>query len=168
MTEQRYLPPAELEAELRKIRDQQRELREAIRAGEEVLVRLDGVIKLLDSASKWGWWDVLGGGFFVTMAKYNRLDKAKVQALKAQEACHVFARELRDVKFNLKLNIDFDGFLRFADYFFDGLFSDIATQSRISSMRNDVRRQRSEVEGIIGMLRWRLAQAEAEAQKLSP
>lgn len=138
---------------------EERELREAIAAGQEVLFRLDAVSKSLDSASNWGIWDMLGGGMFVTWAKHSRLNDAREQARRAQEACRVFARELKDVQIQLDVNLELDGFLTFADYFFDGFFADVMVQSRIGSMRDDIRRQRSYIERVLQTLQSRLRQA---------
>jgi hypothetical protein len=135
---------------------EERELREAISAGREVLYHLDGVSKALNSASNWGIWDMLGGGLFVTWAKHSRLNDAKRQISQAQAACRTFARELRDVQMHLDINLELDGFLTFADYFFDGFFADIMVQSRINSMRDDVRRQRAYIERTLRTLEDRL------------
>lgn len=138
------------------INSEQRELREAIAAGEEVLYHLGAVSKSLDSASNWGIWDMLGGGLFVTWAKHSRLNDAKEQVRKAEAACRIFARELKDVQMQLDANLELDGFLKFADFFFDGFFADIMVQSRIGSMRDDVRRQRAYIERTLQTLRSRL------------
>lgn len=138
------------------VNSEQRELREAIAAGEEVLYHLGAVSKSLDSASNWGIWDMLGGGLFVTWAKHSRLNDAKEQVRKAEVACRVFARELKDVQMQLDANLELDGFLKFADFFFDGFFADIMVQSRIGSMRDDVRRQRAYIERTLQTLRSRL------------
>lgn len=135
---------------------EEREIREAISAGEEVLYHLDAVSKSLDSASNWGIWDMLGGGMFVTWAKHSRLNDAKTQVHKAETACRVFARELKDVQMSLAVNLELDGFLTFADYFFDGFFADIMVQSRIGDMKDDIRRQRQYIEQLLQRLRTRL------------
>ena len=137
---------------------EERELREAITAGEEVLYHLNDVSKSLDSASNWGIWDMLGGGLFVTWAKHSRLDDARNQVRKAEAACRVFARELKDVQVSLDANLELDGFLKFADYFFDGFFADIMVQSRIGAMKDDIRRQRAYIEQTLQRLRTRLRQ----------
>ena len=135
---------------------EEREIREAINAGEEVLYHLEAVSKSLDSAANWGIWDMLGGGMFVTWAKHSRLNDAKAQVHKAEAACRVFARELRDVQMSLDVNLELDGFLTFADYFFDGFFADIMVQSRIGNMKDDIRRQRAYIEQLLQRLRTRL------------
>lgn len=140
----------------RDINAERRELREAIAAGQEVLYHLDSVGKSLDSASNWGIWDMLGGGLFVTWAKHSKLDQAREAARKAQQACRVFARELKDVQMQLDSSLQLDGFLKFADFFFDGFLADIMVQSRIGAMRDDIRRQRAYIERTLQTLRSRL------------
>ncbi|NLW16566.1 MAG: hypothetical protein GX033_02785 [Firmicutes bacterium] len=143
---------------------EERELREAIQAGREVRYHLDGVSKALNSASNWGLWDMFGGGLFVTWAKHSRLNDAKQQIRKAQDACRTFARELRDVQMHLDINLEMDGFLKFADYFFDGFLADIMVQSRINSMRDDVNRQRAYIESTLWRLEDRLRQIRNNTQ----
>ncbi len=138
------------------INSEQRELREAIAAGQEVLRHLDAVGKSLDSASNWGLWDMFGGGLFVTWAKHSRLNDAREQVRKAEAACRVFARELKDVQVYLDANLELDGFLTFADYFFDGFLADVMVQSRIGAMRDDIRRQRAYIERTLRTLQSRL------------
>jgi chromosome segregation ATPase len=59
------------------IKSKEREINEAINAGNELLYSLDIVKDILDSASGWGVWDMLGGGFISTMAKHSDIDEAQ-------------------------------------------------------------------------------------------
>lgn len=135
---------------------ERRELREAIAAGREVLSHLGRVDAALNSASNWGLWDVFGGGVFVTWAKHSRLNEARTAADRARQACRIFAKELRDVQVQIDIDLNLDGFLTFADYFFDGFFADIMVQSRIGAMRNEVRQQTDFVQTLLGRLQERM------------
>src|SRR5436190_664742 len=51
----------------------QREIREAIAAGEAVRASLEKVADALGSARKWGTWDMLGGGIVATSFKHSHI-----------------------------------------------------------------------------------------------
>ena len=47
----------------------QKELKEALDAGQSALSSLKSVSSDLDSAANWGTWDMMGGGLLTTMQK---------------------------------------------------------------------------------------------------
>lgn len=131
---------------------QLKELEEAKRAGLSADAALARVASSLESAQNWGTWDMLGGGMIATAAKHSRIDEAKGELYHAQEALARFRRELKDVQVGLHVpTIEMDGFSRFADYFFDGLFADMAVQSQINESHRSVQRSRDRV---AEALRW--------------
>lgn len=129
-----------------------KELKEAIDAGKRVLSELERVKDSLDSASGWGTWDIMGGGFMSDMMKHSHLDDAKNRLNNAQSLVRNFRTELADVNMNLDIHINTDGFMKFADFFFDGLFADISMQSRISDSQDSVTSSKREIENAINQL----------------
>ena len=129
-----------------------KELKEAIDAGKRVLSELGGVEDSLNSASGWGTWDILGGGFMSDMIKHSHLDDAKNRLNNVQSLMRNFRTELADVNMSLDIHIDTDGFIKFADFFFDGLFADISMQNRISNSQESVVSSKLEVENAISQL----------------
>jgi len=138
---------AEIQAELK---HNIKEVQEAINAGDNVLTALNGMINSLKSAESWGTWDMLGGGTLSTMAKHSKIDEAKEAASGVQSCLSSFNRELADVSqiSNVNLGINISGFETFADYFFDGFFSDWAVQSKIENSLNNATETLSTVEDI--------------------
>lgn len=63
-----------------------------------------------------------------------------------------FKTELADVNMTLDIQIDTDGFAKFADFFFDGLFADLNMQNRISSSKESVAASKRKVESAINRL----------------
>lgn len=115
-----------------KLQNLARELDEAIDAGRQAAGSLGEAIDHLGGARSWGTFDMFGGGLIATMAKHSRIDKARLHAERAQQHLRRFARELEDVaEQGSELRVELDGFLRFADYFFDGLLFDWLVQRRI-------------------------------------
>ncbi len=120
------------------IYDRDREIQEAIRAGENALRSLESAKRELDSASNWGIFDMFTrGGFIGNMMKHDRLNKAQNEIRIAQQELAHFARELSDVQELERLDINIGGFETFADFFFDNIFVDYMIQTKI----NDAKRQ---------------------------
>ena len=116
-----------------------KELDEAISAGCAAQSQAKIVLGKLDSAENWGTWDMLGGGFLADMAKHSKLDEAQDGAEELQLLLTRFHTELADVAVNPSFGpVNVDGFLRFADFFFDGFFADWSVQSRIHDSQNGI------------------------------
>lgn len=112
--------------------DIEKEKREAIDAGNRALKSLKNAQENLRSAKNFGIWDMFGGGFFPTMIKHSKMDKAKQNMEQARYDLKKFSKELDDVNINFNLDIQTNSFLTFADYFFDGFAVDWLVQDRIN------------------------------------
>lgn len=116
-----------------------REINEAVAAASRAHGTARTVLAELDSAEKWGTWDALGGGGLLTnMVKHDKLDEAQYMVEKLQSELRRVKTELADVKINADMQVNVDGFLRFADYFFDGLFVDWTVLDRINQSQSQV------------------------------
>ncbi len=136
----------EAEKQCSEIRNQLREVAEAEAAGKACLGQINSIEKSLGSAEGWGTWDVLGGGLLSDMAKHSHLDEAQDGANRLQTYLGRFRTELADVKINEQMGqVNIDGFLRFADYFFDGLIADWSVLSRIHDSQKSVGKVKSQV-----------------------
>lgn len=141
-----------LEKQIAESEAQQREIQEAIAAGESALVIVDSVQKSLNDAEGWGTWDMLGGGFLSTMFKHDALDEAQSKVEGLQVALRRFRNELVDVEISADLQLTLDDFTQFADYFFDGLFMDWAVQEEISKSQGRVRETRGQIQEVLERL----------------
>ena len=127
-----------------------KEINEAIVAGDNLFESLNEVEKHLHSAKNWGTYDIIGGGILSTAIKHGKLDNAAAQINRTQSYLSAFRTELADVGKSIEnMNIDISSFLRFADYFFDGLFADISVQSKINDALNQVNITIKKVNNII-------------------
>lgn len=137
--------------------DQKVEIQEAIHAGERALSALETVKKSVKSARNFGIWDMLGGGFISGMMKHSRLDDAQRNMELAKSELQRFNNELHDVNMNYNVTISFEGFTRFADYFFDGLFVDFIVQDKIAQsyeeVENIIRQVKAAVDNLYQMQR---------------
>jgi len=144
-----------------------KELEEAIFAGNELLISLQRVEESLKSAANWGMWDILGGDMIANLAKHSKLDQAKQEISKAQSLLSKFHRELMDVGGYMDIQLNIGSFLTFADFFFDGLFSDLAVQSRISDAENRVMDTKHKVNNILIKLKEELEEIVNKVNNIS-
>lgn len=142
----------QLEEKLTQLATQEKEIKEAISAGKSALYMVESIIASLSSAKGWGEWDLLGGGLFADIAKYGHLGEAQDQVEKLQVALRRFQTELEDVQLQVNTTVNIDGFLRFADYFFDGLFSNWAVLDRINASQLNVRDTGNKLEQVLERL----------------
>lgn len=130
-----------------------KELDEAIVAGNAAMNQIARIESSLDSAEGWGTWDVLGGGLIADLEKHSHLDEAQDGAEYLQMLLSRFRTELADVHISADMgSINVDGFLRFADYFFDGLIADWSVLSHIQDSQDSVYQVKSQVGAALSKL----------------
>ena len=144
------------------LESQKKELREAISAGNSARSTAESVLSSLDSAEGWGTWDLLGGGLLADMAKHSHLDEAQGAIERLQSQLRRFKTELADVTIHADMQVNVDGFLRFADYFFDGLFADWAVMDKISQSQSQVQGTKNQIDSVLSRLNSMMSAAERE------
>ena len=164
-TARRLLALEERQAQLTAL---SKELQEAIQAGYDALSDISSIESALSSAEGWGTWDVFGGGLISDLAKYSHLDDAQQQINGLQRSLSRFRTELADVDIRTGIQVEVDSFLRFADYFFDNIFTDWAVLDRIRRTQSQIH----EVDGSVRTILYRLerdldqCQRDSEAVRL--
>ena len=163
------IPEAEeilrLEAQITSLDVQVKELEEAILAGKQAAQIADSILESLSGAEGWGTWDLLGGGLIADMAKHSHLDEAQSKVERLQSALRRFKTELSDVKIIADMQVNIEGFLRFADYFFDGLFADWTVMSRISDAQGQVRNVKGQIGSLLIKLNTACTSVKSERDK---
>lgn len=154
-----------LEAQLTSLDVQLKELEEAISAGKRAEQIADSILESLSSAEGWGTWDLLGGGLIADMAKHSHLDEAQGLVERLQGALRKFKTELADVEIIADMQVNIDGFLRFADYFFDGLFADWSVMNKISDAQGQVGRVKRQIDTVLSKLNSASTSVKAEKNK---
>ena len=132
--------------------DRNKEIREAIRAGERALDSLQEANRQLNSAGNWGLVDIFGGNTISGLMKHMKVNNASRCVDDARRDLATFRDELGDIRDVENLNIDIDGFITFADFFFDGFVADIFVQSKIRKGQQQVREAIRRVEDILSTL----------------
>lgn len=155
-----------LETRAAYLESQERELEEACAAGREALATTDQIAASLDSAEGWGTWDLFGGGLLSDMAKHSHLDDAQAQVEQLQSQLRRFKTELADVTIDADFQVSIDGFLRMADYFFDGIFADWAVLDRIHQSQEQIGETRNRINSVLAHLHTLMEQTGAEKEDI--
>ncbi len=130
----------------------QREIREAIQAGEAALRSLERAKEKMGSAKNWGIFDMMGGGLFSSLFKHSKIDRASADIEEAKRQLAVFKRELEDVSISEDFSVGIGDGLRFIDTFLDNVFADVVVQSRINSAIERLDKVSGQVRGILTKL----------------
>ena len=104
----------------------------------ESLEHLYAAREKLDTASKLGIADMLGGKFFITGFKHEALYAAQDELDAAVAAIRELHRWTADMTNTNSLDIDYSEFLQTADLIFDNIFLDIYAQTKISKAKEAV------------------------------
>ena len=146
---------------------QKKEIREAISAGTSAKGTAEQILSELNDADNWNTWDMLGGGGIIThVAKHSHLDSAQDLVSELQSKLRRFKTELADIQISADVQVNIDGFLRFADYFFDGLFADWAVGSRISQSYDSVSATKDKITRTLDKLETMQRSVDAEIARL--
>ncbi|QHI73504.1 hypothetical protein [Aminipila terrae] len=146
------------------IESQKKEIQEALNVGHTALATTNRILSSLDSAAGWGTWDLLGGGLITDLAKHSQLDEAQNQVGELQAQLRHFKTELADVTINADIQVNIESFLRFADYFFDGMLADYAVLDKINQSQAQVRNTKGQIEGVMNHLNSMLSNTNKELE----
>ena len=130
----------------------QREIREAIQAGEAALRSLERAKEKMGSAKNWGIFDMMGGGLFSSLFKHSKIDRASADIEEAKRQLAVLKKELEDVSISEDFSVGIGDGLRFIDTFLDNVFADVVVQSRINSAIERLDTVSGQVRGILTKL----------------
>ena len=148
------------------LQSQDRELSEAIAAGTAALRTTADVLQSIESAKDWAAFDILGGGLLADLAKHDKLDEAQKSVEQLQVELQRFNKELSDVSIRADIQVSIDGLLKFADYFFDGIFADAAVLDRIRQSQTQVEQTREQLLDILRQLHTRQEDIHSRIAKL--
>ena len=129
--------------------DYEKERREAIYAGERALDSLYEAQNQLRKARNWGIYDIIGGGFFSSLIKHSKIDNARTCIERAKYDLQKFSDELRDVSYNL--DVDIGSFLTFFDLM-DSFLADVLVQSKLADASHKIEDAISKVQQILRSL----------------
>ena len=115
------------------------QVNQALNLTNQLIGELDQAERQFSSARNWGFLDVLGGGLITDLIKHTKLNNAKV----AMDRVNYLLQELKRVLGGISMAEDYsmnvNGFLTFADFFFDSGIVDVYMTAKIMSSLNEVR-----------------------------
>lgn len=156
-----------IEAEIAAEESRKKELMEAIAAGSAALNTANSILDELEDAEGWATFDVFGGGLIADIAKHSHLDSAQNNVALLQSQLRRFKTELADVGTAASgLQVNIDGFMRFADYFFDGLFVDWMVLDRIQQSTEQVHTAYARIHSVLDWLNRSLEESSARQAEL--
>lgn len=132
--------------------DRLKELYEAKNAAQQVIARIDNAISSLDSASSWGIFDILGGEFFTSLVKREKIRNANQDIQAISDSLNTLNRELEDVNMFLPEEISDSLTDNVFDIWFDNIFTDFMVQGEIKDKLMQLREFRTSIKELIGRL----------------
>lgn len=143
----------QLEQQLAAQQTLETEIAQALDAGRAARHTADSILSSLDSAEGWGTFDLFGGGLITDLVKHGHLDDAQDKVETLQTQLRRFKTELTDVSIQADVQAQVDGFLRFADYFFDGLFADWMVLDHIHGAQSQIAGTCGQIDDVLSRLR---------------
>lgn len=125
-----------------------KELEEALSAGRQTLEHIQAALDDLDNAEGWSAWDIMGGGLIADAMKYSSMDDAQKKMEWVQSDLRRYQAELADVAQTAAFDLQPDGFLQFADFFWDGIFADLAVRDHIYQSQGQMQTLKEQVNRI--------------------
>lgn len=127
-----------------------------LEAAEEAYRMLAEAEDALKSAGRWGWADLLGGGFIAGHLKHKRVDSVRSKLRRARRAL----QRVNEVGEELGLGVastagldrKSDRGTRLVDLWVDDPFTDVAFHRKVKSMKSAVERSRRQLDRIVGRL----------------
>jgi hypothetical protein len=157
----------DIDKQINNITAQLIEITEAETVGQQVLTQFDNIESELNSAEGWGTWDLFGGGLITDIIKHDHIDSAQSGIDKLQDTLRRFRTELADVQLDSDLRVGIEGFTRFADFFFDDIFSSFAVLDSIRDSQSSIMETRLKVEKVQSQLRQRRGELDFDKKKLT-
>ena len=143
----------QLEQQLATQQTLETEIGQALDAGRAARNTAGSILSSLDSAEGWGTFDLFSGGLITDLVKHGHLDDAQDKVETLQTQLRRFKTELTDVSIQADVQAQVDGFLRFADYFFDGLFADWMVLDHIHGTQSQIAETCGQIDDVLSRLR---------------
>ena len=129
-----------------------KEIKEAREALLDLREEIDLVIKMTESASRWGIFDIFADSSLVGFVKRGKIKDINSGLEIIREKLEVAKKELGDVRINLDEEISDTSYDFFVDIIFDNIFTDLRVNREIKEIRENLFDLRDKVEEILRKL----------------
>lgn len=114
---------------------QEKELKEARQALLDLKNEIDKTIKMTESASRWGLFDLFADSGLVGLVKRGKIKDINSNLKIVRDKLEVAKRELNDIRIYLDEEIPDSTYDFFVDVIFDNIFTDLRVNSEIKEIR---------------------------------
>ncbi len=114
---------------------QEKELKEARQALLDLKNEIDKTIKITESASRWGLFDLLADSGLVGLVKRGKIKDINSNLKIVRDKLEVAKRELNDIRIDLDEEIPDSTYDFFVDVIFDNIFTDLRVNGEIKEIR---------------------------------
>ena len=114
---------------------QEKELKEARQALLDLKNEIDKTIKITESASRWGLFDLFADSGLVGLVKRGKIKDINSKLKIVRDKLEVAKRELNDIRIDLDEEIPDSTYDFFVDVIFDNIFTDLRVNGEIKEIR---------------------------------
>lgn len=114
---------------------QEKELKEARQALVDLKNEIDKTIKITESASRWGLFDLFADSGIVGLVKRGKIKDINSNLEIVRDKLEVAKRELNDIRIDLDEEIPDSTYDFFVDVIFDNIFTDLRVNREIKEIR---------------------------------
>lgn len=114
---------------------QEKELKEARQALLDLKNEIDKTIKITESASRWGLFDLFADSGLVGLVKRGKIKDINSNLEIVRDKLEVAKRELNDIRIDLDEEIPDSTYDFFVDVIFDNIFTDLRVNGEIKEIR---------------------------------
>lgn len=114
---------------------QEKELKEASQALLDLKNEIDKTIKMTESASRWGLFDLFADSGLVGLVKRGKIKDINSNLKIVRDKLEVAKRELNDIRIDLDEEIPDSTYDFFVDVIFDNIFTDLRVNGEIKEIR---------------------------------
>lgn len=114
---------------------QEKELKEASQALLDLKNEIDKTIKITESASRWGLFDLFADSGLVGLVKRGKIKDINSNLKIVRDKLEVAKRELNDIRIDLDEEIPDSTYDFFVDVIFDNIFTDLRVNREIKEIR---------------------------------
>lgn len=114
---------------------QEKELKEARQALVDLKNEIDKTIKLTESASRWGLFDLFADYGLVGFIKRGKIKDINSNLEIVRDKLELAKRELNDIRIDLDVEIPDSTYDFFVDVIFDNIFTDLRVNREIKEIR---------------------------------
>jgi len=142
-----------LEEELASLEHEIIELEEALDAGYAACDTAKQIVSELTEADDLADWDIFADSLLIDMSKREHIESAQNLVGDLQSQLRRFKTELADVQIQADIKIEIDDFDKFADWFFDNIFTDWGIKEKIENSLGQAKNTHTQIIQTINVLK---------------